>query len=126
MTFADELRAMGACDDAIAWVGDRTLAEAWTECERSNWMMWLLRRRVSVDKRLSVALAIAFAERVLHLARSSEARAAVDAARGWLADAAAAAAADADGAASAERKAQSDIIREHVSAADIVRLWEAR
>lgn len=26
MTFAEELRAMSACEEAVAWVGDKTLA----------------------------------------------------------------------------------------------------
>ena len=36
MTFADQLRKMSACSDAVAWVGDRTLQQAWTTCERGD------------------------------------------------------------------------------------------
>jgi hypothetical protein len=40
MTFADELRNMNACAEAIVWVGHRTLEQAWRECQRSDWMLW--------------------------------------------------------------------------------------
>jgi hypothetical protein len=42
-TFADQLRQLRACGEAIEWAGTRTLAEAWAECPRSDWMLWLLR-----------------------------------------------------------------------------------
>ena len=35
------LERLGACKDAREWVGTRTLAEAWAECERLDWMLWL-------------------------------------------------------------------------------------
>ena len=34
------LRKLGACEDALEWVGDRDLATAWEECERSDWLLW--------------------------------------------------------------------------------------
>lgn len=36
-----QLTAMGACKDAIEWVGERDLKTAWAECERADWMLWL-------------------------------------------------------------------------------------
>ena len=39
-----QLRALGACADAVEWVGDRTLAQAWSECHRADWMFWFLER----------------------------------------------------------------------------------
>ena len=39
-----------ACVDAREWVGNSTLAEAWRDCERADWMIWL-------DARLSVQTA---------------------------------------------------------------------
>lgn len=47
----DQLRDLGACSDAIAWVGDRDLAAAWAECQRGDWMLWLA-ARFGVDRRL--------------------------------------------------------------------------
>jgi hypothetical protein len=40
--FRDILIEMEACDEAITWIGNKTLKEAWEQCERADWMMWLL------------------------------------------------------------------------------------
>jgi len=42
MTFRKRLIEMGACSEAVDWVGDKTLAEAWATCERADWMLWLV------------------------------------------------------------------------------------
>ena len=34
------LKKLLACNDAINWVGERTIEEAWAECERGDWMLW--------------------------------------------------------------------------------------
>ena len=38
------LRSIGACEDAQAWVKSHggTFAQAWQDCERGDWMAWLL------------------------------------------------------------------------------------
>ena len=65
MTFADQLRKMNACPEAIVWVGDRTLQQAWAECERGDWMAWL-----TFELRLDSHRAAAdMAERVWHLVK---------------------------------------------------------
>jgi len=38
----DKLIEMRACKDAVAWVGNRTLKQAWEACERADWMLWLV------------------------------------------------------------------------------------
>lgn len=43
----DDLRAMGACQAALDWLGDRTVEEAWLVCRRWDWMLWLLRTMVT-------------------------------------------------------------------------------
>lgn len=40
----DWLKAIGACQEAIEWVGDRPIQEAWDACGRGDWMLWLIRR----------------------------------------------------------------------------------
>lgn len=35
---------MGACPEAIEWVGTRTLKKAWAECQRGDWMLWLVHK----------------------------------------------------------------------------------
>ena len=44
-TFKRRLQSYGACGSAVEWVGKRTLAQAWAECERADWMLWLLFKR---------------------------------------------------------------------------------
>ena len=41
-SFADYLRSVDACEEAVTWVGGRTAATAWTECERADWLLWIL------------------------------------------------------------------------------------
>lgn len=41
MNLGRRLKAIGACDAAIEWVGQRDLLTAWAECERADWMLWL-------------------------------------------------------------------------------------
>ena len=43
------LKRLGACAEAREWVGSRTLAEAWAECERPDWLLWLHARSESAD-----------------------------------------------------------------------------
>jgi len=33
-----------ACEEGLEWLGDRTLAEMWAECERGDWMLWTYRQ----------------------------------------------------------------------------------
>ena len=40
---------LGACGEAREWVGARTLEQAWAECERPDWMLWLHARSKSAD-----------------------------------------------------------------------------
>jgi hypothetical protein len=40
MTLKRMLIKIRAYKEMISWVGDRTLEQAWTECERGDWMLW--------------------------------------------------------------------------------------
>jgi hypothetical protein len=42
MTFAELLIELGACKEAREWVGERTLRDAWAECDNASWMLWLI------------------------------------------------------------------------------------
>ena len=42
MTFKQRLIEMHACQDAVNWVEDRTIKQAWDDCYRGDWMLWLL------------------------------------------------------------------------------------
>jgi len=67
----------------------KTLAEVWANCERGDWLWWMLRARGPVTKKLSVMVAIACAERVLcvyeaEYPNDNRPRKAIDAARAYL------------------------------------------
>ena len=38
------LKNLNACQEAIDWVGDKSLQEAWNTCPRGDWMLWLYKR----------------------------------------------------------------------------------
>jgi len=39
--FIKKLKSLDACEDAVAWVGKKSLKTAWAKCERADWMLWL-------------------------------------------------------------------------------------
>jgi hypothetical protein len=41
MTFAEKLRALDACPDAVAWAWCKTAEQAYIECKHGDWMAWL-------------------------------------------------------------------------------------
>lgn len=40
----DLLLKLNACQEAINWVGEKSLQEAWDTCPRGDWMLWLYQR----------------------------------------------------------------------------------
>jgi hypothetical protein len=45
--WSEKLNAMGACADAVEWAHTQpSLAVAWRECERGDWMLWLAGRLI--------------------------------------------------------------------------------
>lgn len=58
--FQNQLAALNACGPARAWVGGRTLRQAWTECQHAGWMAWLA-TRVLPRKTAVAALVAAYA-----------------------------------------------------------------
>jgi len=56
MEFKKYLKKIAACDEAIEWVGDRTLQQAWDECNRPDWMLWLYKQN-NPDKKTCVKIA---------------------------------------------------------------------
>jgi hypothetical protein len=49
---AVELEDLGACDEAVEWVGARDAIEAWNDCPRGDWLLWILGKLEADRKRL--------------------------------------------------------------------------
>lgn len=122
------------CAEALAWYKTQKNAkEAWLNCERGDWMLWILRCMQKLDKVSSVRVAIACAQRILHIYQARKPNdirpaAAIAAAQAWLDNpfeetrhAADAAADAADAARAAARAAYADDAAEHKAQADIIR-----
>ena len=71
------LTSMNACPEAVEWVGDKNLKTAWAECERGDWMLWLM-GRVCKDERIVVLAAAKTANLVRHLMKDPRSRSALD------------------------------------------------
>jgi len=51
MEFKDYLKKIGACSDARKWNADRNLEKCWQDCERGDWMLWLMKKADMCDLR---------------------------------------------------------------------------
>lgn len=70
LKFIDWLIRHEACKSSLEWVGNRTLARAWEECERGDWMLWMmLKAGMTINERGELALVLA--ERVKHFCQDA-------------------------------------------------------
>jgi hypothetical protein len=80
MIFKEQLENINACEEALNWVKDKTLQEAFTTCERADWMLWAY-ARLYPDNLRELTLAKGHcANTVRHLMKDDTSIAAVDAA----------------------------------------------
>ena len=77
MTFKEELQRLHACSEAVEWVGDRTLEQAWNECERGDWMLWFAQMK-RVDMRKMTLAKARCVRLVMHLMKDERSRNAVE------------------------------------------------
>jgi len=47
--FQTLLESIEACPEARWWVGERSLAAAWEDCERPDWMLWLVAKMMGQE-----------------------------------------------------------------------------
>lgn len=73
MKLKDKLIKLGACSEAVYWVGDRDIKTAWAECERADWMIWYA-GHTGVDQKLIVLAACACARIALKYVPTGESR----------------------------------------------------
>jgi len=86
MNFRKQLIDMDACAGAVEWVDTQTIEQAWTACERGDWMLWL-GSRIAIDCKLLVLAACACAEPALAFVpvHENRPRRAIEVARAWCA-----------------------------------------
>jgi len=78
--FRARLQKWEACPEVIEWAKGRSLARAWIECPRGDWLLWLHRWLYPAMERERVLAAGYCAHTVRHLMRDQRSRDAVDAA----------------------------------------------
>ena len=73
-----------ACPPSLEWLKSRTLAEAWEQCERGDWLLWLA-AKAGVDRKRLVMAACACARLALvHVpAGEQRPRIAIETAEAW-------------------------------------------
>jgi uncharacterized protein with PIN domain len=75
-----KLEKLSACSDAREWVAtQKNYKEAWQNCERGDWMLWLA-KRLNVDDRKLTLAKFKCANQVRHLMKDQRSIAALDAA----------------------------------------------
>ena len=75
-----KLEKINACSGAREWVAtQKNYKEAWQNCERGDWMLWLARKLKIDDRKLTLAK-FKCANQVRHLMKDQRSLAAIDAA----------------------------------------------
>ena len=77
----NKLTELAACEEAVEWCGDRSPEEAYRDCERGDWLLWMA-AKCGVERKLIVLAACDCAATVEHLA-GAEAREAIRVTRLW-------------------------------------------
>ena len=85
--FVSLLEELNACSEAIKWMSEfeGTTKQAWQQCDRGDWMLWLL-GKVNADRKLMVLSACQCARLVLHLNKDIRVITAIETAEAWAKD----------------------------------------
>jgi len=83
MTFQEQLKNLNACEEAIEWLQDKTLQEAFATCERADWMLWAYARLYPDNLRELTLVKGHCVNTVRYLMRDERSIKAVDAAIGF-------------------------------------------
>ena len=78
--FIAKLEKLDACDDSIEWLSTQdSIKSAWEDCERGDWLLWLVARLNINERKLFLAKGLVV-EQVLHLMNDERSIEAVEAA----------------------------------------------
>ena len=70
---------LSACKEAVVWLKtQKNSIEAWKNCERGDWMLWLAKKLKVDDKKLTMAKAMC-AKQVEHLMKDQRSKDALQA-----------------------------------------------
>jgi len=74
------LNELGACEEAMEWLSSQTsIEEAWKNCERGDWLLWLITALKMNERKLFLAKGL-IADEVIHQMDDERSKAAVQAA----------------------------------------------
>ncbi len=73
-----KLEEFDACADAVEWTGERTLKQAWEECPRGDWMLWLYAKLYPKNLRELTLAKGHCANTIRHLMTDKRSMAAID------------------------------------------------
>jgi hypothetical protein len=80
--FKQQLIKLEACQPAIDWVGERTFEQAYNDCERGDWLLWLYASTadltIDANHRLLTLAKAKCANTVRHLMKDERSTKAVD------------------------------------------------
>jgi hypothetical protein len=84
MKAKDLIRKYAPCLEAVQWVGRRSVEEAWKECDRGDWLLWIA-ARVGVEHKKVVFAACQCVRLALPRVRAGEnrPRKAIETAEAW-------------------------------------------
>jgi len=84
MTLKEFAVARHACAEGLDWLGERDLEAMWAECQRSDWMLWLLEKIGWDDDHAQRTFALRSARRVQHLMMDARSVACLDVVERYL------------------------------------------
>ena len=80
--FKQQLIEISACKESIVWVGDRTFEQAYNDCHRGDWLLWLHAKTADLtiyaNHRLLTLAKAKCANTVRHLMKNKRSTKAVD------------------------------------------------
>ena len=66
MNLIEKLQSLNACKEGIDYIGDQSAKEAWDNCERGDWMLWIAQRQ-KIDLKILTLAKVRCVSLVKHL-----------------------------------------------------------
>jgi hypothetical protein len=73
----DVIKVYSPCNDAVKWLGDRTVEQMVNECERGDWLLWLA-KKAGLDLQPLTLAKSRCAKTVVHLMKDDRSKKAVE------------------------------------------------